>query len=505
MSMKIMKHDKAMHYTLKWGDAFVKEFDAIYQNPKEEDVPQRVEKMQWLVDAMLDIRLAPDNEPLCLRQKLDWFFTCGSTVAALFGNSAEAKAYDKMIDNLVFDNDVEEALYLAKIIFDASVSQLFPIKDISSSECVLPPIDLLSRTSVSKDSDSEEVHRSTELLLKTFADFGVEVSLADVARGARVIRFEVAPALGGRVDAITSLYSEIMTAFHTDAVRMEIPKPGDATVFFEIPEKKPHFVRLRDLIETSEFRKLSLPACIGEGENNTPILYDLRSAEHLLIAGATGTGKSMCLCSVLTGLLYKTKPKDLRLILIDPKGTEFTSFRQIPHLLTPVITDPLKVVPIFEQVNQEMHRRYELMRAFSVKDISAYNEKTRGRYETLPDIVIAIDEFYDCSCVSDHLLKDLVLHIAFNGRAAGIHLLIATQCPDECISEGIRRNIATHIAFTMFSSEGSRAFLGADGAEKLMGKGDMLISARKRPKLIRAQGAFVSEEEVAAVINYLER
>ncbi|MDO5033326.1 MAG: DNA translocase FtsK 4TM domain-containing protein [Eubacteriales bacterium] len=359
--------------------------------------------------------------------------------------------------------------------------------------------------------NKEEIRLLGAKLEKTLHEFGVEAKVVNFMTGPTISRFEVKPGPGVKVSNIVKLSDDIALALAATSVRIEAPIPGKSAVGIEIPNKKTKAVRLRNLLESREFRqsKSLITAALGRNIQGDPILCDLASMPHLLIAGATGSGKSVCINSILISLLYKASPRDLRLIMIDPKVVELSVYNGIPHLETPVVTDPKKAYGALEWAVQEMERRYRLFADNSVRDFKAYNELVQEEAiedgEHLPLILLVIDELSDLMATTAKEVESAIARLTAMARAAGIHLIIATQRPSVNVITGvIKANIPSRISFAVTSQVDSRTILDMVGAEKLLGKGDMLYYPQSAAKPLRGQGAFVTDGEVEKVVSYLK-
>ena len=373
----------------------------------------------------------------------------------------------------------------------------------------LPPIDLLGLDPVT-DDDTSEINENTKILIDTLASFGVTASIKGVDRGPRITRYEVVPARGVKVNAITSLFNDICLNLAREGVRMEAPIPGKSAIGFEIPNRNPKNVRLRELLECDEFanaRSKTFTA-IGKDVAGNPVFGDIAKFPHTLICGATGMGKSVCINSIMVSILYRVRPDEIKLIMVDPKKVEFKMYSGIPHLLIPVITEAKQAAGALMWAVEEMERRYELIEKFNVRNLDAYNEKVTfdpSLGEKLPKIIIVIDELADLMMMVRDPVEDLIMRIAQKARAAGIHLIIGTQRPSvQVITGSIKANIPTRMSCKVTSQVDSRTVFDIGGAEKLLNRGDMLYSTVDKPKAIRVQGAFVSDKEVEDIMEFLK-
>ena len=394
---------------------------------------------------------------------------------------------------------------------DAAISAGFnTMTDDMSYE--LPPVSLLKRDTGSKQMASDaQLQARAELLEQTLNDFGVDARVLKVTQGASVTRYEVQPATGVKVASITRLADDIALNLRAKSLRIEAPIPGKAAVGIEVENDKPAPVLIRDLIDSDEFREASsvVEFVVGKDISGNNIVADLRDMPHLLIAGATGSGKSVCINSIITSFLYKARPSELKLIMIDPKVVELGNYNGIPHMLTPVVTDPRKAARALAIAVEEMDKRYELFAEHNVKDLNSYNELMRvdQRYaDCKPQIVIIIDELADLMMASPSEVENSICRLAQKARAAGMHLIVATQRPSVDVVTGlIKANIPSRIAFSVASQFDSRTILDMAGAEKLLGKGDMLFSPVGSTKPYRVQGPYISEKEIDKVIKFVKK
>ncbi|MBO4627723.1 MAG: DNA translocase FtsK [Lachnospiraceae bacterium] len=381
-----------------------------------------------------------------------------------------------------------------------------------------PPIDLLHRPSSKGTGMTGDQLKSTAAKLQnTLQSFGVNVTVTNISCGPSVTRYELTPEQGVKVSRITSLENDIKLNLAAEDIRIEAPIPGKAAVGIEVPNTEASGVMLRTLVESQEFKtnKGKITFAVGKDIGGNIVLSDIAKMPHLLIAGATGSGKSVCINTMIISLLYKYKPEDLRLIMIDPKVVELSVYNGIPHLLIPVVTDPRKASNALNWAVAEMTHRYELFANQGVRNLEGFNEKIEASTEPLtddkgnvlrkmPQIVIIVDELADLMMVAPGEVEDAICRLAQLARAAGIHLIIATQRPSVDVITGlIKANIPSRIAFAVSSGIDSRTILDQVGAEKLLGKGDMLFFPQGIPKPVRLQGPFVSDEEIAEIVAYL--
>ena len=380
------------------------------------------------------------------------------------------------------------------------------------SDYQFPDINLLAKEESLYDENIQiETQENADKLIETLASFGVTASIKGVDRGPRITRYEVVPAKGVKVSQILNLQDDIALNLAAGDIRMEAPIPGKSAVGVEIPNKKSSIVRLRDLLETAEFKysKSKTLSCIGRDIAGQPVFGDLASMPHLLIAGATGMGKSVCINSLLISILYKARPDEVKFIMIDPKQVEFTMYNGIPHLLVPVVSDPKQAAGALMWAVEEMERRFDALRPLCVRNIDAYNEKVTADPSLgspMSKIIIVIDEFADLMLQVKDPVEALVMRIAQKARAAGIHLVIGTQRPSVNVITGvIKANVPSRISCKVMSNVDSKTILDMGGAEKLLDKGDSLYAPSGSPKPHRVQCAFVSDSEVESIMNFLKQ
>ena len=380
------------------------------------------------------------------------------------------------------------------------------------SDYKFPPLDFLAKEASAMDENIQaEIQENADKLIETLLSFGVTASIKGVDRGPRITRYEVVPAKGVKVSQIMNLQDDIALNLAAGSIRMEAPIPGKSAVGIEIPNKKSSIVRLRDLLETTDFTsdRSKTAVCIGRDVAGQPVFGDLAKMPHLLIAGATGMGKSVCINSLLISILYKARPDEVKFIMIDPKQVEFTMYNGIPHLLVPVVSDPKQAAGALMWAVEEMERRFDMLKPLCVRNIDAYNEKIAqdpSLGEPMPKIIIVIDEFADLMLQVKDPVEALVMRIAQKARAAGIHLVIGTQRPSVNVITGvIKANVPSRISCKVMSNVDSKTVLDSGGAEKLLDKGDSLYAPSGSPKPHRVQCAFVHDAEVEAIMEYLKQ
>jgi S-DNA-T family DNA segregation ATPase FtsK/SpoIIIE len=396
-----------------------------------------------------------------------------------------------------------------------------------------PPLTLLKEQAKPAAGNSEQEHRTNaENLLRILGEFGVEVTLGEIHVGPVITRYEVVPAAGVRVEKIAGLDKNIALGMRAQSVRILAPIPGKAAVGVEVPNQHPTPVGMRELLESEDWAsaKAEIPIALGKDVSGKPLISDLSKMPHLLIAGATGSGKSVCINSIVASILYSKSPKDLRLIMVDPKVVELKIFNSLPHMLIPVVTEPKKVPAALKWLLGEMEQRYQIFAKVNVRNIVGFNTRKKAAPapasaddqgglagiapdlddieipERLPYIVAIIDELADLMMVAPAEIETNIARLAQLARAAGIHLIIATQRPSVNVITGvIKANLPSRIAFQVASQVDSRTILDTKGADTLIGRGDMLFSPPGSSRLVRSQGAFVSDEEVHEMVEFLKK
>lgn len=366
------------------------------------------------------------------------------------------------------------------------------------------PLDLLMRRD--DQPTAGDLDRNKEVIRKTLENFGVNVEMGEVSVGPTVAQFTFKPSEGVKLTRITALHNDLALALAAHPIRIEAPIPGKSLVGVEVPNKSVAMVGLREMLESRRYKEkqkqLNLPFVLGKDVSGAPIMADLARMPHLLVAGATGSGKSVCLNILITSLLYNYGPDDLKFILVDPKRVEFPAFNGIPHLVTPVITKVDETVNALKWTIREMDRRFDILSKFGARDIASYNQRSK---DTLPYITFIVDELADLMVTSASEVEGPIVRLAQMSRAVGIHLVLATQRPSVDVLTGlIKANVPARIAFSVASQTDSRTILDQGGAEKLLGRGDMLYQTADMSAPKRVQGAFIAEEEVKRVVEYLK-
>lgn len=428
---------------------------------------------------------------------------------------AEAAAKDPKLEELISKAMVDQANSKKiekaemKVIADEEQKRITEIMDdLDSIPYVFPPTTLLeSRKSTNDEDITEELRKNADILTNTLQSFGVSARVIDINRGPAVTRYELQPGAGVKVSKIASLSDDLALNLAAKGVRIEAPIPGKAAVGIEVPNKNRDIVNIRDIIESVEFQnaKSKLTVALGKDIVGNVVLADLKEMPHLLVAGSTGSGKSVCINSMIISLIYKSSPDEVKLLLIDPKVVELSVYNGIPHLLIPVVTDPRKAAGALNWAVSEMLKRYQLFADNSVRDIDGYNKlaDTRDDMQRMPKVVIIIDELADLMLVASSEVEDAINRLAALARAAGMHLVVATQRPSVDVITGvIKSNIGSRIAFKTASQVDSRTIISDGSAEKLLGKGDMLFYPQTDMR--RVQGCFVSDNEVEDVVKFVK-
>lgn len=394
--------------------------------------------------------------------------------------------------------------------------------DIASSntrhaDYIFPPVSLLKKGSKNASGDSNQHLQQTAQKLKdTLKNFGININITAINCGPSVTRYEFQPEMGVKVSKIVNLADDIKLNLAAADIRMEAPIPGKAAIGIEVPNKESVAVMFRDLVESEDFKNHTSPIAFAAGKDiaGKVMIADIAKMPHLLIAGATGSGKSVCINTIIMSILYRANPEDVKLIMIDPKVVELSVYNGIPHLFIPVVTDPKKAAGALHWAVAEMTDRYQRFAEYGVRDLKGYNQKVEGikavddpnKPQKMPQIVIIVDELADLMMVAPGDVEDAICRLAQLARAAGIHLVIATQRPSVNVITGlIKANMPSRIAFSVTSGVDSRTILDMNGAEKLLGKGDMLYYPQGLQKPLRVQGAFVSDKEVADVVDFLKK
>ncbi|WP_457793672.1 DNA translocase FtsK [Staphylococcus aureus] len=383
--------------------------------------------------------------------------------------------------------------------------------EVTNVSYVVPPLTLLNLPAKQKATSKAEVQRKGQVLENTLKDFGVNAKVTQIKIGPAVTQYEIQPAQGVKVSKIVNLHNDIALALAAKDVRIEAPIPGRSAVGIEVPNEKISLVSLKEVLDEKFPSNNKLEVGLGRDISGDPITVPLNEMPHLLVAGSTGSGKSVCINGIITSILLNAKPHEVKLMLIDPKMVELNVYNGIPHLLIPVVTNPHKAAQALEKIVAEMERRYDLFQHSSTRNIKGYNELIRKQNQELdekqpelPYIVVIVDELADLMMVAGKEVENAIQRITQMARAAGIHLIVATQRPSVDVITGIiKNNIPSRIAFAVSSQTDSRTIIGTGGAEKLLGKGDMLYVGNGDSSQTRIQGAFLSDQEVQDVVNYV--
>lgn len=393
---------------------------------------------------------------------------------------------------------------------EPEVEMVFQADD--DDDYVLPPVSLLKAVPTTDQSNEKRmVERKKKILEKTFDSFGVDATVEDYHVGPAITKFEIKLAVGVKVSKIVNLADDLALALAAKDVRIEAPIPGKSLIGIEVPNQAVSMVGFRDVIEEQPSHAGKLQVPLGKDISGDVIMCDLAKMPHLLIAGSTGSGKSVCINDIITSLLMQAKPNEVKFMMVDPKMVELNVYNGIPHLLTPVVTDPRKASQALHKVVEEMERRYELFAQTGVRNITGYNEyiqrenqQSELKQASMPFIVVIVDELADLMMVASKEVEDAIIRLAQMARAAGIHMILATQRPSVDVITGIiKANVPSRIAFAVSSGTDSRTILDATGAEKLLGRGDMLYMPIGENKPIRVQGAFISDDEVENVVQFI--
>ena len=420
--------------------------------------------------------------------------------------SEKEKTQPDVIENNLFKTEEEQKEDKTR-----EVLQLEHAMIVEDENYEYPPIELLSKPEKKKIKGGAKALTDTATKLqKTLYSFGVSAKVENVSVGPAITRYELKPAEGVRVSKIANLSDDIALNLAAETIRIEAPIPGKQAVGIEIPNKEKENVHIREVLESEEFQNNTskLTVALGKDVAGNIKLADIAKMPHVLIAGATGSGKSVCINTVVTSIIYNAKPSEVKLVMIDPKVVELSVYNGIPHLLIPVVTDPKKAAGALAWAVQEMDNRYNLFALRGVRDIKGYNKaiEKSGEQGKLPQIVIIVDELADLMMVAAKEVEESICRLAQKARAAGMHLVIATQRPSVDVITGlIKANIPSRIAFAVSSQVDSRTILDTIGAEKLLGKGDMLFFPTGYPKPVRVQGAFISDEEVEKVVDFVKQ
>lgn len=482
---------------------FSKKTNAKPKPTKKETVSSETENTQQLPPIPAEIKETPTEITEPLIEPFPF---------ALSNNTAEEPTPEELIPEKDVVAEIKPIAEAVQPDMD-EVSPVTPLELDAAPTYHLPELSLLKKGHNSANSREiqKELSSNKEKLQKTLSDFHVGVDIKEPQRGPTVTRYEVQPHAGVKVSKITGLADDIALSLAAQSVRIEAPIPGKSAIGIEVPNTAKDVVMLRDILESSAFQgtQSRLAFAVGRNIAGEAIIGDIAKMPHVIIAGATGSGKSVCTNSIIMSILFHATPDEVRLILIDPKIVEFRVYENIPHLLIPVVTDPKKAAGALNWAVQEMERRYQTFADNGVRDLGDYNRKIKQQQEDaapLPQIVIAIDELADLMMTASKEVEDAICRLAQKARAAGMHLIIATQRPTTDIITGlIKANIPSRIALSVMSQVDSRTILDTSGAEKLLGHGDMLYLPNGMPKPIRVQGCFVSTEEIEKTVAFIKQ
>lgn len=424
----------------------------------------------------------------------------------------KAPAIDKETGEVIFEDEQESESPEPEdmIVVDDEMREELGIEEEKYEvEYQFPPIDLLKKGGLKAGTSEAEIEENKQIIREVLESFKIKVKDITCSCGPTITRYEVKPDAGVRVRAIANLVDDLALALAKSGVRIEAPIPGKAAVGIEVPNDSRQTVSLRNLIETPEFQnhKSKIASCLGADVSGKPVIFDIEKMPHLLVAGTTGSGKSVCINTIITSILYRAKPNEVKLVLIDPKKVEFNVYKDIPHLSCKIVSDPKKAAGALNSAVNEMEKRFALIEEVGVRNINGYNELTKNDPDKpyMPRMVIIIDELADLMMSAPDEVETAICRIAQKARAAGIHLILGTQRPSVDVITGlIKANIPSRIAFTVTSFVDSRTIIDIGGAEKLIGMGDMLYAPVGSPKPQRVQGAFVSDGEVESVVEFIK-
>lgn len=496
--------------------------NAVIDIPLDDEPPKKASRIDIPVDAPAVTVAKPVENKVATSEPVNGFKVGGGAAAPV--NTANVKSAEEQMADAKKDPQLEALIAgavkagddksekaAAKALAADTEKKITEIMDdLESIPYTYPDISLLKEVKKpNQDSVTEEMRQNADTLVETLRAFGVEAKVIAISRGPAVTRYELQPGVGVKISKISGLADDIALSLAATGVRIEAPIPGKAAIGIEVPNRTVSPVSIREVIDSDEFRnaKSKLTVALGRDIAGKVVVTDLSKMPHLLIAGTTGSGKSVCINTMLMSLLYKSSPDEVKLLLVDPKVVELGVYNGVPHLLIPVVTDPRKAAGALNWAVGEMLKRYKMFAENGVRDISGFNElcKDRDDLQEMPRVVIVIDELADLMMVSSNEVEDAIARLAQMARAAGMHLVVATQRPSVDVITGlIKANISSRIAFAVSSATDSRTILDHGGAEKLLGKGDMLFSPIGCPKPSRIQGCFVSDKEIEDVIKFIK-
>jgi len=475
----------------------------IKSESKEVDEEDEVEEAELSIGSSASDEVSSDDENIKINiagQEMKEKEKKGVVAALLNKVKKEPKETEepefsvKSLDEDEDDNEVEETMAVPK--------------SKRKTNWQIPPLNILDGSD--GEPTSGDIRANSNVIRRTFANFGIQIEMGEVNVGPTVTQYTMKPSVGIKLSRITSLHNDLALALAARSLRIEAPIPGKSLVGIEIPNQSVAMVRMKNIVNSEEFkkRKSNLGIILGRDVSGCPVIADLAKMPHLMIAGSTGSGKTVCINTLIVGLLFQNSPETLKFIMVDPKRVELTPYNDIPHLLTPVITDPDKAINSLKWSIKEMEDRYDLLSHLGCRNIESYNEAVKTKFkqrEVLPYIVIIIDELADLMATHGREMEAAVVRLAQMARAVGIHLVLSTQRPSvEVITGLIKANITTRIAFQVASQIDSRTILDMAGAEKLLGSGDMLYLSGNSNKPRRIQGVFISEEEVRKITDFLK-
>ncbi len=527
-SMKKEEHTDEMREITLGAGPHLKDLDEMFRIPIHR---QKVEENEDVGEIPFDMQCAVEEEPAYTQEELPIFepdpivfeeaspVFPGGTQPQVRTVGAQAVLPKKQTQSIHGHASMPiEPREKAPVeeVEPSNVIKMPAPKPVRKRPYVYPPLRLLNQVKNSGSRESDKELQDTALhLQQILRDFGVGVTVTDVSQGPAITRYELQPDQGVKVSKIVALSDDIKLNLAVADIRIEAPIPGKAAVGIEVPNAESSVVSFRELVSSQDFKghKSKIAFAVGKDIAGKIMVTDIAKMPHLLIAGATGSGKSVCINTLIMSILYKADPEEVKLIMVDPKVVELSVYNGIPHLLIPVVTDPKKAASALNWAVAEMTNRYKLFAEYNVRNIQGYNEKIKeiehiedeNKPQKMPQIVIIVDELADLMMVASGEVEDAICRLAQLARAAGIHLIIATQRPSVNVITGlIKANMPSRIAFAVSSGVDSRTILDMNGAEKLLGKGDMLFYPYGYPKPVRMQGAFVSDEEVSAVVEFLK-
>ena len=486
--------------------------DTRKETKKERKLREREEQRRQAEELAEQITINLNDEPTGDKKKLKTYNHDEDNLIPFNikkGKNREKESQKEINPNVIDANlfKTEQETKEEKV---KEVLQLEHTMTVEDEHYEFPPIQLLSENDKKVNKGSKKLVADTATKLqKTLYSFGVSAKVENVSVGPAITRYELKPAEGVRVSKIANLADDIALSLAAETIRIEAPIPGKQAVGIEVPNTENEVVHLREIIDTDSFKehKSKLAFALGKDVAGKEIVTDISKMPHVMIAGATGSGKSVCINTLIASIIYKAKPSEVKLVMIDPKVVELSVYNGIPHLLIPVVTDPKKAAGALAWAVQEMENRYAMFASKGVRDLKGYNEEIEKEEGSgkLPHIVIIIDELADLMMVAKNDVEDAICRLAQKARAAGMHLVIATQRPSVDVITGlIKANIPSRIAFAVSSQVDSRTILDMVGAEKLLGKGDMLFYPAGAPKPTRIQGAFVSDKEVEKIVDFVK-